>query len=106
MFRFRDKMKDGAQAVMKPSPSLAALQALLTGDDGEISVLGQSLSHTLGFPTSPRLRPLYDLIASISAEKGYNIQLVVNIIRQLNRQKILSQRACSFTTGQYPRAIW
>ena len=62
----------------------AALQELLGGKYGEMSTLGNYLFQSFNFRSKGKLRPFYDLVASITAEELGHVELVSNGVAMLN----------------------
>lgn len=56
----------------------AALQELLGGKYGEMSTLNNYLFQSFNFRSKSKLRPFYDLVASITAEELGHVELVSN----------------------------
>ncbi len=61
----------------------AALQELLGGKYGEMSTLGNYLFQSFNFRSKSKLRPFYDLVASITAEELGHVELVSNGVAML-----------------------
>ncbi|MFA9557548.1 manganese catalase family protein [Evansella sp. AB-rgal1] len=58
----------------------AAVQELLGGKYGEMSTLNNYMFQSFNFRNKRKLRPFYDLIASITAEEFGHVELVSNTI--------------------------
>lgn len=58
----------------------AAVQELLGGRFGEMSTLNNYMFQSFGFRQKKKLKPFYDLIASITAEEFGHVELVSNTI--------------------------
>lgn len=68
----------------------AAVQELLGGKFGEMSTLNNYMYQSFNFRQKGKLKPFYDLVASITAEEFGHVELVSNTINIL-------QRGTSFT---------
>lgn len=69
------------QIELPPSPyadanAAAAVQELLGGKFGEMSTLNNYLYQSFNFREKKRLKPFYDLVASITAEKMGHVELI------------------------------
>ncbi|PLR86767.1 manganese catalase [Bacillus canaveralius] len=62
----------------------SAVQDLLGGKFGEMSTLNNYMFQSFNFRGKKKLRPFYDLIASITAEEFGHVELVANTINLLN----------------------
>lgn len=62
----------------------AALQELLGGKYGEMSTLGNYMFQSFNFRSKSKLRPFYELVASITAEELGHVELVSNGVAMLN----------------------
>jgi Mn-containing catalase len=60
------------------------LQELLGGKYGEMSTLGNYMFQSFNFRSKSKLRPFYDLVASITAEELGHVELVSNGVAMLN----------------------
>ena len=58
------------------SNEAAALQELLGGKYGEMSTLGNYMFQSFNFRSKAKLRPFYELVASITAEELGHVELV------------------------------
>ncbi|MBS2968655.1 manganese catalase family protein [Metabacillus sp. KIGAM252] len=58
----------------------AAVQELLGGKFGEMSTLNNYLYQSFNFRSKKKLKPFYDLVASITAEEMGHVELVANTI--------------------------
>ncbi|WP_082234442.1 manganese catalase family protein [Halobacillus massiliensis] len=63
----------------------AAVQELLGGRFGEMSTLNNYMYQSFGFRNKKKLKPFYDLVASITAEEFGHVELVNNTINLLTR---------------------
>ncbi|WP_289891614.1 manganese catalase family protein [Virgibacillus pantothenticus] len=64
----------------------AAVQELLGGKFGEMSTLNNYLFQSFNFRQKDKLKPFYDLVASITAEEFGHVELVSNTINLLSKQ--------------------
>ena len=62
----------------------AAVQELMGGKFGEMSTLNNYMFQSFNFRGKKKLRPFYDLIASITAEEFGHVELVANTINLLS----------------------
>lgn len=62
----------------------AALQELLGGKYGEMSTLGNYMFQSFNFRSKAKLRPVYNQVASITAEELGHVELVSNGVAMLN----------------------
>jgi Mn-containing catalase len=62
----------------------AALQELLGGKYGEMSTLNNYMFQSFNFRSKSKLRPIYDVLASITAEEVGHVELVTNGVALLN----------------------
>lgn len=62
----------------------AAVQELLGGRFGEMSTLNNYMFQSFSFRNKRKLKPFYDLVASITAEEFGHVELVSNTINLLN----------------------
>jgi Mn-containing catalase len=62
----------------------AALSELLGGKYGEMSTLNNYMFQSFNFRSKSKLRPIYDIVASITAEELGHVELVSNGIALLN----------------------
>ena len=62
----------------------AALQELLGGKYGEMSTLNNYMYQSFNFRSKARLRAIYDIVASITAEEVGHVELVANGVAMLN----------------------
>jgi len=58
----------------------AAVQELLGGRFGEMSTLNNYMTQSFNFRNKTKLKPFYDLVASITAEEMGHVELVANAI--------------------------
>ncbi|MEI5908073.1 manganese catalase family protein [Bacillus spongiae] len=63
----------------------AAVQELLGGRFGEMSTLNNYMFQSFGFRNKKKLKPFYDLVASITAEEFGHVELVNNTINLLSK---------------------
>lgn len=64
-----------------PDPNgAAAVQELLGGKFGEMSTLNNYMFQSFNFRNKKKLKPFYDLVASITAEEFGHVELVTNTI--------------------------
>lgn len=68
----------------------AAVQDLLGGKFGEMSTLNNYMYQSFNFRQKSKLKPFYDLVASITAEEFGHVELVANTINIVGH-------GCSFT---------
>ena len=76
------------QIELPPSPyadanAAAAVQELLGGKFGEMSTLNNYLFQSFNFRDKKRLKPFYDLVASITAEELGHVELVSTAINMV-----------------------
>jgi Mn-containing catalase len=62
----------------------AALQELLGGKYGEMSTLNNYMFQSFNFRSKSKLRPIYEIVASITAEEMGHVELVSNGVALLN----------------------
>ena len=85
MFMRVDKLQAELPAPKKKDPNAgAALQELLGGKYGEMSTLGNYMFQSFNFRSKAKLRPFYELVASITAEELGHVELVSNGVAMLN----------------------
>ena len=63
----------------------SAVQELLGGKFGEMSTLNNYMYQSFNFRGKKKLKPFYDLVASITAEEFGHVELVANTINLLNK---------------------
>ncbi|AUJ25344.1 MULTISPECIES: manganese catalase family protein [Virgibacillus] len=63
----------------------AAVQELLGGKFGEMSTLNNYMFQSFNFRQKDKLKPFYDLVASITAEEFGHVELVTNTINLLSK---------------------
>lgn len=63
----------------------AAVQELLGGRFGEMSTLNNYMYQSNNFRNKRKLKPFYDLVASITAEEFGHVELVTNTVTLLTR---------------------
>src|SRR3954451_23664144 len=79
MFLRIDKLQTELPAPKRKDPNAAAaLQELLGGKYGEMSTLGNYMFQSFNFRSKDKLRPFYNLVASITAEELGHVELVSN----------------------------
>ena len=84
MFMRIDKLQAELPAPKKADPNAAAaLQELLGGKYGEMSTLNNYMFQSFNFRSKAKLRPFYNLVASITAEELGHIEIVSNGIVML-----------------------
>jgi len=85
MFLRIDKLQAELPAPKRADPNAgAALQELLGGKYGEMSTLGNYMFQSFNFRSKDKLRPFYNLVASITAEELGHLELVSNGVAMLN----------------------
>src|ERR1700750_801361 len=85
MFMRIDKLQAELPQPQRQDPNAAAaLQELLGGKYGEMSTLGNYMFQSFNFRSKAKLRPFYDLVASITAEELGHVELVSNGVAMLN----------------------
>ena len=81
MFMRSEKLLIPLEKPASPDPNgAAAIQELLGGKFGEMSTLNNYLHQSFGFKEKKKLKPFYDLIASITAEELGHVELVTTAI--------------------------
>ncbi|OUM96642.1 MAG: manganese catalase [Thermobacillus sp. ZCTH02-B1] len=81
MFKRIDRLLIELPMPSHPDPNGAsAVQELLGGKFGEMSTLNNYLFQSFNFREKSKLRPFYDLVASITAEEFGHVELVANTI--------------------------
>lgn len=81
MFFRSEKLLIPLEKPASPDPNgAAAIQELLGGKFGEMSTLNNYLHQSFGFKEKKKLKPFYDLIASITAEELGHVELVSTAI--------------------------
>ena len=84
MFFRSEKLLIPLQKPKNPDPNgAAAVQELLGGKFGEMSTLNNYLHQSFGFKEKKKLKPFYDLVASITAEELGHVELVSTAINLL-----------------------
>ena len=84
MFMRVDKLQAELPAPKKADPNAAAaLQELMGGKYGEMSTLNNYMYQSFNFRSKSKLRPFYNLVASITAEELGHVELVANGIAML-----------------------
>lgn len=81
MFFRSEKLLIPVEKPASPDPNgAAAIQELLGGKFGEMSTLNNYLHQSFGFKEKKKLKPFYDLIASITAEELGHVELITTAI--------------------------
>lgn len=81
MFKRVDKLQIELPRPTNPDPEAAtAIQELLGGRFGEMSTLNNYMYQSFNFRSKKKLRPFYELVASITAEEFGHVELVANTI--------------------------
>ena len=81
MFTRSEKLLIPLKKPASPDPNgAAAIQELLGGKFGEMSTLNNYLHQSFGFKEKKKLKPFYDLIASITAEELGHVELISTAI--------------------------
>ncbi len=84
MFMRIDKLQAELPAPKKADPNAAAaLQELIGGKYGEMSTLGNYMFQSFNFRSKSKLRPFYNLVASITAEELGHLELASNGVAML-----------------------
>lgn len=68
----------------------SAVQELLGGKFGEMSTLNNYMYQSFNFRGKKKLKPFYDLVASITAEEFGHVELVANTINLLHKDSSFS----------------
>ena len=85
MFMRVDKLLIDLPMPKKQDPNAgAALQELLGGKYGEMSTLNNYMYQSFNFRSKSKLRAIYDIVASITAEEVGHVELVANGVAMLN----------------------
>ena len=81
MFFRSEKLLIPLEKPASPDPNgAAAIQELLGGKFGEMSTLNNYLHQSFGFKEKKKLKPFYDLVASITAEELGHVELITTAI--------------------------
>ena len=81
MFFRSEKLLIPLEKPASPDPNgAAAIQELLGGKFGEMSTLNNYLHQSFGFKEKKKLKPFYDLVASITAEELGHVELISTAI--------------------------
>ncbi len=81
MFYRSEKLLIPLEKPASPDPNgAAAIQELLGGKFGEMSTLNNYLHQSFGFKEKKKLKPFYDLVASITAEELGHVELISHAI--------------------------
>ena len=81
MFFRSEKLLIPLEKPAAPDPNgAAAIQELLGGKFGEMSTLNNYLHQSFGFKEKKKLKPFYDLVASITAEELGHVELITTAI--------------------------
>ena len=84
MFMRTEKLLIPLSKPSKPDPNgAAAIQELLGGKFGEMSTLNNYLHQSFAFKEKKKLKPFYDLVASITAEELGHVELVSTAVNLL-----------------------
>ena len=84
MFMRVDKLQAELPAPKRADPNAAAaLQELMGGKYGEMSTLNNYMYQSFNFRSKSKLKPFYNLVASITAEELGHVELVANGISML-----------------------
>ena len=84
MFMRIDKLQAELPPPKKADPNAAAaLQELLGGKYGEMSTLGNYMFQSFNFRSKSKLKPFYNLVASITAEELGHLEIVANGVSML-----------------------
>lgn len=84
MFLRTEKLLIPLERPKNPDPNgAAAVQELLGGKFGEMSTLNNYLHQSFAFKEKKKLKPFYDLVASITAEELGHVELVSTAINLL-----------------------
>lgn len=86
MFKRENKMLIALPVPEHGDPNAAAaVQELLGGKFGEMSTLNNYMYQSFNFRRKDKLKPFYDLVASITAEEFGHVELVSNTINLLSK---------------------
>jgi Mn-containing catalase len=86
MFLSIDRLQVELPQPTKADPnSAAALQELLGGKFGEMSMLINYFFQSFNFRNKGKLKPFYSLVASITAEEFGHVELVTNGVNLVAR---------------------
>lgn len=81
MFKRVDKLQIELPRPTNPDPEAATtVQELMGGRFGEMSTLNNYMYQSFNFRSKKKLRPFYELVASITAEEFGHVELVANTI--------------------------
>jgi Mn-containing catalase len=81
MFMRSEKLLIPLEKPASPDPNgAAAIQELLGGKFGEMSTLNNYLHQSFGFKEKKKLKPFYDLVASITTEELGHVELISTAI--------------------------
>ncbi len=84
MFMRIDKLQAELPAPKKADPNAAAaLQELIGGKYGEMSTLGNYMFQSFNFRSKSKLKPFYNLVASITAEELGHLEIACNGVAML-----------------------
>ena len=85
MFLRVDKLLTELPQPKKQDPNAgAALMELLGGKYGEMSTLNNYMFQSFNFRSKSKLRPIYETVASITAEEVGHVELVSTGVAMLN----------------------
>ena len=86
MFKRVDRLLIELPEVEYGDPNAAAaVQELLGGKFGEMSTLNNYMFQSFNFRSKKKLRPFYELVASITAEEFGHVELVAHTINMVNK---------------------
>ncbi len=89
MFMRSEKLLIPLEKPASPDPNgAAAIQELLGGKFGEMSTLNNYLHQSFGFKEKKKLKPFYDLVASITAEELGHVELISTAINLMLEDSI------------------
>ena len=84
MFMRIDKLQAELPPPKKADPNAAAaLQELIGGKYGEMSTLGNYMFQSFNFRSKSKLKPFYNLVASITAEELGHLEIAANGVAML-----------------------
>lgn len=81
--RFNKIIIDLPRPKQPDANAAAAVQELLGGRFGEMSTLNNYMFQSFNFRNKKKLKPFYDLVASITAEEFAHVELVSNTINMM-----------------------
>src|ERR1700712_3386567 len=84
MFLRVDKLQAELPIPKAPNPNAgAALQELIGGKYGEMSTLNNYMFQSFNFRSKSKLKPFYNIVASITAEELGHLELACNGVAML-----------------------